>query len=104
MSECETGTGRPMKQLRPMNPNTSRYRIRVQGRLDSRWSDWFEGMTMRLETASDDTPVTTLTGAVADQARLRGILSKLWDLNLTLISVTRIEARESKPEHDKGER
>jgi hypothetical protein len=63
------------------------YRIRVRGRLDKRRSDWFEGMTMGIEKASDDTLITTLTGPVADQARLRGILSKLWDLNLTLISV-----------------
>jgi hypothetical protein len=65
------------------------YQIRVQGRLDKRRSDWFEGMTMGIERASADTVITTLTGPVADQARLRGILSKLWDLNLTLISVTR---------------
>jgi hypothetical protein len=64
------------------------YEIKVRGRLDKRRSDWFEGMTMGLGKASDDTLITTLTGPVADQARLRGILSKLWDLNLTVISVT----------------
>jgi hypothetical protein len=64
------------------------YQIRVQGRLDKRRLDWFEGMTMGLEMASDGTLITTLSGPVADQARLRGILSKLWDLNLTLISLT----------------
>jgi hypothetical protein len=41
---------------------------------------------------------------VADQARLRGVLSKLWDLNLTLVSVARIEMRETKPEHGRAER
>jgi hypothetical protein len=80
------------------------YQIRIQGRLDKRRSDWFEGMTMGLERTSDDMQVTTLIGVVADQARLRGILSKLWDLNLTLISVARIEMRETKPEHDRAER
>jgi hypothetical protein len=80
------------------------YQIRVQGRLDKRWSDWFEGMTMEFERASDDTLITTLTGAVADQARLRGILSKLWDLNLTLVSVSHIVTRETKPGHDRAER
>jgi hypothetical protein len=85
------------------------YQIRVQGRLDKRRSDWFEGMAMGLERASDDTLITTLTGPVADQARLRGILSKLWDLNLTLVSVTcdghtGIEAPEAGPEHDGAER
>jgi hypothetical protein len=91
MKERRTGTGRPMKQSRPVNPDPVSYRIRVQGSLDKRRSDSFEGMTIGLERASDDTLITTLTGAVPDQARLRGILSKLWDLNLTLISVTRIE-------------
>ena len=72
------------------------YQIRIQGRLDKRRSDWFEGMTMGLEQTGEDMLITTLTGAVADQARLRGILSKLWDLNLTLISVTRVETCETK--------
>jgi hypothetical protein len=80
------------------------YQIRVQGRLDKRRSVWFERMTMGLERTSDDMQITTLTGAVADQARLRGILSKLWDMNLTLLSVARIEMRETKPEHDRAER
>jgi hypothetical protein len=80
------------------------YQIRVQGRLDQRRSEWFEGMTMGLEQTGDDTLITTLTGAVADQARLRGILSKLWDMNLMLISVTPIGTRKTKPEHDRAER
>lgn len=80
------------------------YQIRVQGWLDKRRSDWFEGMTMGLERTSDDMLITTLTGAVADQARLRGILFKLWDMNLMLISVTRIGTCETKPEHDRAER
>ncbi len=62
------------------------YRIRVEGKLDEGWSDWFDGMTLTLES-----DITTLTGAVADQAALRGILTKILDLNLTLISVNRIE-------------
>jgi hypothetical protein len=65
------------------------YQIRVQGRLDEGWSDWFSGMTVTFERGS--APITTLTGAVADQSALRGILTKLWDLNVRLISVTRIE-------------
>lgn len=80
------------------------YQIRVQGGIDKRRSGWFEGMTMGLEKASDDALLTTLTGAVADQARLRGILAKLWDLNLTLVSVIRIETPEMEPERDGAER
>ncbi|MBL7065918.1 MAG: hypothetical protein ISS49_17210 [Anaerolineae bacterium] len=60
------------------------YQIQVQGRLDEDWSDWFSGMTVTFESG-----VTTLTGPVADQAALRGILTRIWDLNLTLLSVTR---------------
>ena len=62
------------------------YQIKVQGRLDESWSGWFNGMAITLE---GDT--TTLTGAVVDQAALRGLLSRLWDLNLALISVNPIE-------------
>ncbi len=65
----------------------ARYQIKVQGKLGENWSDWFSDMTITLEN-----DVTILTGPVADQAALRGILSRIWDLNLTLISVNRIEA------------
>ncbi len=67
------------------------YQIKVQGKLDEKWSDWFGGMTVTVQSESNDAPITTLTGAVADQAALRGILTKIWDLNLTLISVSRME-------------
>ena len=62
------------------------YQVKVKGMLDSRWSEWFNEMTVEIE--SEDPPITKLTGPVNDQARLRGIISKLWDLNLTVISVT----------------
>jgi hypothetical protein len=67
------------------------YRIRMEGVLDEKWSDWFNGMGIAFERTGDGPPITTLTGAVADQAKLRGMLSKIWDLNLTLISVVRLE-------------
>ena len=68
------------------------YRIRVRGQLDDTWSQWFDNMTMVCEIASDDTRITVLTGAVADQPKLRGILARMWDLNLTVLSVERIAA------------
>ena len=71
--------------------NTSVYRICVQGRIDRSWSDWFAGMAIAPGQTSSSSPVTTLIGPVADQVALRGILSRIWDLNLTVISVTRIE-------------
>jgi hypothetical protein len=63
------------------------FQIKVKGVLDQSWSDWFNGMKITYEFENE---ITTLTGVV-DQARLRGILSKIWDLNLTLISLRRIE-------------
>ena len=76
-----------MKQSNPEpGSDQAAYRIKVQGRLTENWSDWFSGMTITFES-----DITILTGAVADQAALRGILTKIWDLNLTLISVNRIE-------------
>jgi hypothetical protein len=67
------------------------YRITVQGMVDQSWSDWFEGMTIASEHVSDDATITTLTGAVPDQAALRGILLKIWDLNLSIVSLARID-------------
>ena len=65
------------------------YQILVQGRLSKEWSSWLNGMSIMQE--SDVPPVTQITGKIIDQAQLRGILNKIWDLNLTLVSVKRIE-------------
>ncbi|MGY4643832.1 hypothetical protein [Cellulomonas sp. URHB0016] len=59
------------------------YEIRVQGRLDARWGTWFEGMT--LSDTRDG--VTVIQGPVVDQAALHGLLQKLRDLGLPLVSV-----------------
>jgi hypothetical protein len=75
-----------MEQDLSMSSPTT-YQIRAVGKLDEGWSDWFSGMAVTLESN-----VTVLTGPVADQAALRGILTRIWDLNLILISVNRIEA------------
>jgi hypothetical protein len=70
------------------------YQIKVEGRLGESWSGWFSGLTVAFEATNPDTlPVTILTGAVADQAALRGILTKLWNLNLSLISVVRLQEK-----------
>jgi hypothetical protein len=76
---------------RPGSEQPATYQIKVQGQLDERWADWFDGMTLTFESASNSSSITTLSGAVADQAKLRGILSKIWDLNMTVISVTQVE-------------
>ena len=70
------------------------YQIEVQGRLHDRWSAWFHDVTISFREVGDGSSITTLTGAVADQARLRGILSKLWDLNMKVVSVSQIGSEE----------
>ena len=60
------------------------YQIRVRGHLDSRWSAWFDGMTLTRE--SDGT--TNISGPVVDQAALHGLLATLRDTGLPLVSVT----------------
>jgi hypothetical protein len=67
------------------------YEIVVQGRLDERWAGWFDGLVARVERGPGGMRVTILTGPVADQAALRGILNKMWDLHLTVISVARTD-------------
>jgi hypothetical protein len=62
------------------------YEIRLKGHLDARWSDWFEGLSFTHE--SDGT--TTLAGLVVDQAALYGLLRKVRDLGLPLLSVVQI--------------
>lgn len=63
------------------------YVIRVKGHLAPRWAEWFAGMTMT-HTESGE---TILSGPIPDQAALHGVLAKVRDLNLTLVSVNRIE-------------
>ncbi len=65
------------------------YQIKVEGCVDPGWSDWFGEMELAQATGEAGEPITILTGWLADQAALRGILTRLWDLNLTLISVVR---------------
>ena len=73
------------------NPTLGRpatYQIKVQGHLDERWPDWFGGMTITVEREGDGPPITTLTGTVADQAALQGMLRALYTLSLPVCSVT----------------
>ncbi len=59
------------------------YRIRIKGHLDSHWSEWFDGLTITNEPNGE----SVLAGPIADQAALHGILAKVRDLGLTLVSV-----------------
>ncbi len=67
------------------------YQIKVPGHLDESWSDWAGGMAITVESEGDGPPVTTLTGVVADQAALHGVLRRLYSLGLPLISVVFVE-------------
>jgi hypothetical protein len=81
MSETPTGQQHP----------PGRYEIRLKGHLNSRWSAWFDGLS--LTTDSDGT--TIIQGPVADQAALHGLLQKVRDVGLPLISVTQIVSEQS---------
>lgn len=66
-----------------------RYRIRLKGCLNETWSEWFEEMAIASKGAE-----TILTGPLADQAALHGLLNRIRDLNLTLLSVERLAAED----------
>jgi hypothetical protein len=72
------------------------YQFRVKGHLGCSWADWFGGMTVVLVERGE----TLLTGPVVDQAELHGLLRKLRDLGMPLISVNRVES--SPPTHPEG--
>lgn len=74
--ESEADSGQPMI-----------YQMRVKGHLGSDWTDWFEGLTITRE----DNGNTLLTGPVIDQAALHGLLKKVRDLGMPLVSVNRVE-------------
>lgn len=67
------------------------YEIRIKGHLDDKWADWFEGLTITRE----DNGETRLTGAVVDQAMLHGLLRKVRDIGLPLLSVIQVEPKQA---------
>ncbi len=66
------------------------YQIRLKGHLGREWTDWFESLTITLEENGD----TLITGPVIDQAALHGLLKKVRDLGLPLVSVVPIQSNE----------
>jgi hypothetical protein len=79
MSETYTATG--------AHDEPELYKIRIKGHLDDRWAAWFGGLTLTLEDNGD----TLLTGSVVDQAALHGLLRKVRDLGMPLISIIRVK-------------
>ena len=63
------------------------YRVKVRGRLDDGWSAWFGDLAVTAVCSEDGTAITTLTGTVCDQAALHGLLARIRDLGLPLLSV-----------------
>ena len=76
-----------MNRSTPSPPNGSWYEIRIQGRLDSRWAAWLDGMTVDPEGDG----ITLIRGPVIDQPALHGLLARLRDLSVPLISVTPVD-------------
>jgi hypothetical protein len=74
------------------------YEIRVKGHLDPRWSEWFDGLQITNEPNGE----ALLSGHVPDQAALHGVLAKVRDLNLQLISVTGINSDQQEDPGDRG--
>jgi hypothetical protein len=67
------------------------YQIRIKGHLSHQWTDWFEGLTITLEEDGN----TLLTGTVVDQAALHGLLKKVRDLGMPLLSVNRVNPNQA---------
>lgn len=74
------------------------YRIHIEGRLDQRWTSWFDGLAL-----THDDGTTILEGPVADQAALHGLLAKVRDIGLPLLSVTRAGRTRSPSEETAAE-
>jgi hypothetical protein len=77
--------------------NGGMYEIRIKGPLDEHWKQWFEGMEMGSVTNGETGQECTLfTGSIADQPALHGLLAKIRDLNLTLISVRKLASEDQR--------
>ncbi|MDD5371610.1 MAG: hypothetical protein PHQ40_21225 [Anaerolineaceae bacterium] len=80
----------------PLDPKTEQdqpmvYQIRLKGHLGAQWTDWFEGLTITLDEDGD----TLLTGPVPDQAALHGLLKRVRDLGIPLVSVCPVQPNQA---------
>ena len=74
-----------------MNSDKTKYEIRVSGHLGHQWADWFEGMNVTQDFDVKGCPISILSGNITDQSALHGILAKIRDIGLSIISVNRVE-------------
>ncbi|HRV95115.1 MAG TPA: hypothetical protein P5526_23355 [Anaerolineae bacterium] len=74
----------------PTFDQAARYRIRIEGHLDERWSDYLGGLEVHYTSPLPHQNITLLTGTLLDQAALIGVLNTLYNLRLTLLSVERL--------------
>jgi hypothetical protein len=86
----------PTKSNQPSSLNNGGiYEIKIKGLLDDHWGQWFEGMTLKCqENVEAGQDCTLIIGPIADQPALHGLLAKIRDLNLTLISVRKLDSKE----------
>jgi hypothetical protein len=72
------------------------YEIKIKGLLDAHWGQWFEGMTLqRQENVEAGLDCTLIIGPIPDQPALHGLLAKIRDINVTLISIRKLDSKES---------
>jgi hypothetical protein len=88
------------KMMDTPNSNAKVYEIRLNGHLEARWVKWFDGLAITLEEDGD----TLLTGPVVDQAALHGLLKKVRDLGMPLVSVIQVQFNETHPYRSKKEK
>ena len=80
--------------MKSQKSSQSFYEIRVEGELGDMWADWFEGLSIREEfDGESDRYITVLYGPIPDQPALHGVLNRIRDLNLTLLSIKKYESK-----------
>ncbi|HLO30614.1 MAG TPA: hypothetical protein VK249_15830 [Anaerolineales bacterium] len=86
-----------MESTQPLPSNDGGvYEIKIEERLDDHWKEWFEGMDLKhVENSELGRQCTLIIGPIADQSALHGLLAKIRDLNLTLISVRKMALTDS---------
>ena len=87
MSQVHPSSGHP--------PDAGRYEIRIQGHLDTRWAAWFDGLTL----THDSDGTTVIHAQAMDQAALHGVLQKVRDLGMPLVSVIHVETDQAAITH-----